>query len=97
MRSQKIHLSMCCQSARGPFGHYFGLWNVRCGGFGDFIDVELDDFGRPWIALAHNAAGTEEAVIGTLMTGPSLYGEVVQLPVLPVGGVSSPRCEEATN
>ena len=63
--------------------------NVRCGGFGDFIDVELDDFGRPWIALAHNAAGTEEAVIGTLMTGPSLYGEVVQLPPLPVGGVSS--------
>ena len=63
--------------------------NVRCGGFGDFIDVEFDDFGRPWIALAHNAAGTEEAVIGTLMTGPSLYGEVVQLPPLPAGGVSS--------
>jgi hypothetical protein len=63
--------------------------NVRCGGFGDFIDVEFDDFGRPWIALAHNAAGTEEAVIGTLMTGPSLYGEVVQLPSLPAGGVSS--------
>ena len=63
--------------------------NVRCGGFGDFIDVELDDFGRPWIALAHNAAGTEEAVIGTLTTGPSLYGEVVQLPELPAGGVSS--------
>ncbi len=63
--------------------------NVRCGGFGDFIDVELDDEGRPWIALAHNAAGTEEAVIGTLMTGPALYGEFVQLPDLPAGGVSS--------
>ncbi|MEE3303836.1 MAG: sialidase family protein [Candidatus Thermoplasmatota archaeon] len=63
--------------------------NVRCGGFGDFIDVELDDNGRPWIALAHNAAGTEEAVIGTLMTGPSLYGEVGQLPILAAGGVSS--------
>ena len=34
--------------------------NVRCGGFGDFIDVELDDVGRPWIALAHNAAGFEQ-------------------------------------
>ena len=63
--------------------------NVRCGGFGDFIDVELDDEGRPWIALAHNAAGTEEAVIGTLMTGPSLYGEFVQLPLLPAGGNST--------
>ncbi len=63
--------------------------NVRCGGFGDFIDVELDDEGRPWIALAHNAAGTEEAIIGTLVTGPSLYGDVVQLYDLPLGGVSS--------
>jgi len=63
--------------------------NVRCGGFGDFIDVELDDEGRPWIALAHNAAGTEEAVIGTLMTGPALYGELVQLPDLPAGGSST--------
>jgi hypothetical protein len=63
--------------------------NVRCGGFGDFIDVELDDEGRPWIALAHNAAGTQEAVIGTLMTGPALYGELVQLPDLPAGGSSS--------
>ena len=63
--------------------------NVRCGGFGDFIDVELDDEGRPWIALAHNAAGTGEAVIGTLMTGPSLYGEFTQLPELPVGGNST--------
>ena len=63
--------------------------NVRCGGFGDFIDVELDDEGRPWIALAHNAAGTEEAIIGTLVTGPSLYGDIVQLYDLPLGGVSS--------
>ena len=63
--------------------------NVRCGGFGDFIDVELDDEGRPWIALAHNAAGTEEAVIGTLMTGQSLYGEFAQLPLLPTGGNST--------
>ena len=64
--------------------------DVRCGGFGDFIDVEIDDEGRPWIALAHNAAGFEEAVIGTLMEGPTLYGdEITYLPVLPVGGSST--------
>ncbi len=63
--------------------------NVRCGGFGDFIDVEIDDEGRPWIALAHNARGFEEAVIGTLMEGPTLYGELTYLPVLPVGGNST--------
>jgi hypothetical protein len=62
---------------------------VRCGGFGDFIDVEIDDEGRPWIALAHNARGYEEAVIGTLMEGPTLYGELTYLPVLPVGGNST--------
>ena len=60
--------------------------NVRCGGFGDFIDVEIDDEGRPWIALAHNAAGFEEAIIGTLTEGPALYGDLAYLPVLPSGG-----------
>ena len=63
--------------------------NVRCGGFGDFIDVEIDDEGRPWIALAHNAAGYEEAVIGTLMEGPKLYGDLTYLEMLPVGGSST--------
>jgi hypothetical protein len=63
--------------------------NVRCGGFGDFIDVELDDVGRPWIALAHNAAGFEEAIIGTLTEGPALYGEIVALDSLPSGGNST--------
>ena len=63
--------------------------NVRCGGFGDFIDVEIDDEGRPWIALAHNAAGSEEAVIGTLMEGPTLYGDLTYLEILPAGGPST--------
>ena len=63
--------------------------DVRCGGFGDFIDVEIDDWGRPWIALAHNAAGFEEAIIGTLMEGPSLYGELDYLDPLPEGGNST--------
>ena len=63
--------------------------NVRCGGFGDFIDVELDDAGRPWIALAHNAAGFEEAIIGTLTEGPALYGDIIALESLPSGGNST--------
>ncbi len=63
--------------------------NVRCGGFGDFIDVELDDAGRPWIALAHNAAGFEEAIVGTLTEGPALYGDIVALDSLPPGGNST--------
>ena len=63
--------------------------NVRCGGFGDFIDVEIDDEGRPWIALAHNAAGFDEAVIGTLTEGPALYGELAYLAPLPPAGNSS--------
>ena len=60
--------------------------DIRCGGFGDFIDIEIDDEGRPWIALAHNVRN-EEAIIGTWTTGPSLFGdEITQLPMLPAGG-----------
>ena len=61
----------------------------RCGGFGDFIDVELDDQGRPWIALAHNTAGSDEAIIGTITEGPSLYGDLNYLEMLPSGGPST--------
>ena len=59
--------------------------NVRCGGFGDFIDVEIDDEGRPWIALAHNVNG-EIGIVGTWITGPSLYGNMTQLPTIMAGG-----------
>jgi hypothetical protein len=62
--------------------------NVRCGGFGDFIDVEIDDEGRPWIALAHNVLG-EHGIVGTWITGPSLYGNITQLPVIAAGGPST--------
>ena len=51
--------------------------------------MEIDDEGRPWIALAHNAAGNEEAIIGTIITGPALYGDILQLPFLPEGGNST--------
>jgi hypothetical protein len=62
--------------------------SVRCGGFGDFIDVVIDVEGRPWIALAHNIYN-EEAIIGTLVTGPALRGPLEPLPELPMGGQST--------
>ena len=57
----------------------------RCGGFGDFIDIELDDSGRPWIALAHNVLG-QEGIAGTYIVGPSLYGPIEELPPHVAGG-----------
>lgn len=62
--------------------------SVRCGGFGDFIDIELDDFGRPYAALAHNVYG-DEGLIGTWVEGPALHGDLVPLPPGPVGGPST--------
>lgn len=62
--------------------------NVRCGGFGDFIDIEIDDEGRPWIALAHNVRN-QEGIVGTFVTGPSLYGDLIQLEVIEAGGNST--------
>ena len=58
--------------------------NVRCGGFGDFIDICIDPEGRPWAALAHNPSG-ETGIVGTFATGPSLRGDLDYLPPLPVG------------
>lgn len=63
--------------------------DIRCGGFGDFIDIEIDDAGRPWAALAHNL-NSDEAIIGTWTTGPSLMDDnLTALPVLPLGGNST--------
>jgi len=62
--------------------------NVRCGGFGDFIDVEIDDEGRPWIALAHNTNG-DIGIVGTYVTGPALYGDLRLLPEITPGGPST--------
>lgn len=49
--------------------------NIRCGGFGDFVDITIDPAGRPWAALAHNGHGEGidgEGIVGTLKEGPSL-------------------------
>ena len=51
----------------------------------DFIDIEIDDEGRPWIALAHNVLG-EIGIVGTMVTGPTLIGNITQLPMLEYGG-----------
>jgi len=58
---------------------------VRCGGFGDFIDICIDLDGRPWAAMAHNPSG-ETGIVGTFTTGPSLRGDLDYLPPLPEGG-----------
>ena len=60
----------------------------RCGGFGDFIDIEIDDEGRPWLALSHNVFG-DIGIAATYVTGPSLYGELTQLPEITAGGPST--------
>ena len=78
--------SVAVNSPDDPLDITSDCGNVRCGGFGDFIDVEIDDEGRPWIALSHNAAGFDEAIIGTLTEGPSLYGDLMDLEMLPAGG-----------
>ncbi len=57
---------------------------MRCGGFGDFIDIAIDHEGRPWAAMAHN--GHDNAgLVGTLATGPSLRHDGDLAP-LPIGG-----------
>ena len=61
----------------------------RCGGFGDFIDIVIDQYGRPWFGLAHNPGG-EIGIFGTFTEGPSLRGEGIEaLPPLPLGGPST--------
>jgi hypothetical protein len=56
----------------------------RCGGFGDFNDIVIDQYGRPWFGLAHNIGG-EIGIFGTMAVGPSLRGNGT-LTELPPGG-----------
>jgi hypothetical protein len=60
----------------------------RCGGFGDFIDMQIDAFGRPWLSLSHNPSG-DTGIMGTFQTGPTLFGNVTQLSMLPEGGAQT--------
>ena len=56
----------------------------RCGGFGDFNDIIIDQYGRPWFGLAHNVGG-EIGIFGTMTSEPSLRGNGT-LAELPLGG-----------
>ena len=58
---------------------------IRCGGFGDFIDIVIDAEGRAWAAMAHNGHDNI-GLAATVAEGPSLRGEG-WLPPLPLGGV----------
>ena len=60
----------------------------RCGGFGDFIDILVDNHGRAWFGLSHNIGNNlqDEGVYGTTMVGPSLRGSIAPLNILPEGG-----------
>jgi hypothetical protein len=60
----------------------------RCGGFGDFIDMQIDAYGRPWLALSHNPAG-DMGIFATTMTGPTLFGNVTDLGEIPEGGAQT--------
>jgi hypothetical protein len=59
----------------------------RCGGFGDFIDILVDQYGRPWFGLSHNIV--DQGIYGTMMIGPSLRDSTVPLNPLPEGGFST--------
>jgi len=59
----------------------------RCGGFGDFIDILVDQYGRPWFGLSHNIV--DQGIYGTMMVGPSLRDSTVPLNPLPEGGFST--------
>jgi len=56
----------------------------RCGGLGDFLDMAVDQHGRPWFGLSHNLA--DIGIFATLTEGPSLRGVDVELSVMPLGG-----------
>jgi len=62
--------------------------DVRCGGFGDFIDITIDFEGRPWAALSHNGHG-DTGIVGTFTEGPALRGELRPLPKIVLGGPDS--------
>ncbi len=63
--------------------------DTRCGGFGDFIDIAVDPEGRPWAAFAHNGHDGGAGIVGTLLLGPSLLGDVAPLSPITLAGPAS--------
>ena len=56
----------------------------RCGGLGDFLDMSVDQYGRPWFGLSHNSA--DIGIFATIIEGPTLRGVYGPLKVMPSGG-----------
>ena len=54
------------------------------GCFGDFLDMAVDQHGRPWFGLSHNLA--DIGIFATLTEGPALRGLDAELGVMPLGG-----------
>jgi hypothetical protein len=59
----------------------------RCGGLGDFLDMSVDQYGRPWFALSHNLQ--DIGIFATITEGPTLRGPVAAQTVMPVGGAQT--------
>ncbi len=93
--------SVATTTANDP-DHPIGLGvcgGTRCraaddGGIGDFIDVTIDDDGRPWAVFVDVCLETCEqtgepdrakgvGLVGTLAQGPSLHDPTAPLPALP--------------
>ncbi|MCH1541281.1 MAG: hypothetical protein L7S56_07645 [Candidatus Poseidonia sp.] len=60
----------------------------RCGGFGDFLDMQIDAYGRPWFSLSHNPSG-DTGIYGALTDGPTLRGNLSALSTMPLGGAAT--------
>ena len=66
-----------------PLDTSSGCGYNRCGGFGDFNDIAIDQHGRVWFGHAHNVGG-EVGIFGTMAVGPTLRDEA--LDPMPLGG-----------
>jgi hypothetical protein len=60
----------------------------RCGGLGDFLDMAVDQHGRPWFGLSHNEGG-DVGIFATIIDGPRLRGDFEALNTMPAGGNST--------
>lgn len=85
--------------ARGPCDD-----DNRCDGIGDFVDIVIDEDGRPWAALVdvcHDECSAEDGndqalgAIGTLETGFALRGEASSLQ--PLEATSGPADNATAN
>jgi len=68
-----------------PLDTTTGCGYNRCGGLGDFLDMAVDQHGRPWFGLSHNEGG-DVGIFATIIDGPSLRGDFEALNTMPAGG-----------